>query len=292
MPCPAQEAEDQRNIDSILFELDGTENKACLGANAILGASLAVAHAAAASHETPLYAYIGGIWANLLPVPMMNIINGGAHADNAVDIQEFMIMPVGADTFSDGLRMGAEVFQALKATLSDAGHSTNVGDEGGFAPALNSTNEALDFIAKAVERAGYTLGDDICLALDCAATEFFVDGAYKLEGEGTTLDSAGMTDYLANLVGNYLIVSIEDGMSEDDWDGWCILTEKIGDRVQLVGDDLFVTNSERLADGIERGACECNFGQGQPNWHLERDPRRGRARPSIRLRLGYVTSFR
>ncbi len=249
------EAEDQRNVDSILLELDGTESKARLGANAILGASLAVAHAAAASHELPLYAYIGGIWANLLPVPMMNIINGGAHADNAVDIQEFMIMPVGADTFSDGLQMGAEVFQALKATLSDAGHSTNVGDEGGFAPALNSTNEALDFIAKAVERAGYTLGDDICLALDCAATEFFVDGAYKLEGEGTTLDSAGMTDYLANLVGNYPIVSIEDGMSEDDWDGWCILTEKIGDRVQLVGDDLFVTNPKRLADGIERGAA-------------------------------------
>ena len=249
------EAEDQRNVDSILLELDGTENKARLGANAILGASLAVAHAAAASHELPLYAYIGGICANLLPVPMMNIINGGAHADNAVDIQEFMIMPVGADTFSDGLRMGAEVFQALKATLSDAGHSTNVGDEGGFAPALNSTNEALDFIAKAVERAGYTLGDDICLALDCAATEFFVDGAYKLEGEGTTLESAGMTDYLANLVGNYPIVSIEDGMSEDDWDGWCILTEKIGDRVQLVGDDLFVTNPKRLADGIERGAA-------------------------------------
>ncbi len=249
------EAEDQRNIDSILLELDGTENKARFGANAILGASLAVAHAAAASHELPLYAYIGGIWANLLPVPMMNIINGGAHADNAVDIQEFMIMPVGADTFSDGLRMGAEVFQALRATLSDAGHSTNVGDEGGFAPALNSTNEALDFIAKAVECAGYTLGDDICLALDCAATEFFVDGAYKLEGEGKTLDSTGMTDYLENLVGNYPIVSIEDGMSEDDWDGWCILTKKIGDRVQIVGDDLFVTNPNRLADGIERGAA-------------------------------------
>ena len=249
------EAEDQRNIDAILLELDGTENKARLGANAILGASLAVAHAAAASHELPLYAYIGGICANLLPVPMMNIINGGAHADNAVDIQEFMIMPVGAERFSDGLRMGAEVFQALKATLSDAGHSTNVGDEGGFAPALKSTNEALDFIAKAVERAGYTLGDDICLALDCAATEFFVDEAYKLEGERTTLDSEGMTDYLANLVANYPIVSIEDGMSEDDWDGWCILTEKIGERVQLVGDDLFVTNPKRLAYGIERGAA-------------------------------------
>ena len=249
------EAEDQRNIDAILLELDGTENKARLGANAILGASLAVAHAAAASHKLPLYAYIGGMWANLLPVPMMNIINGGAHADNAVDIQEFMIMPVGAESFSDGVRIGVEVFQALKATLSDAGHSTNVGDEGGFAPALNSTNEALDFIAKAVERAGYMLGDDICLALDCAATEFFVNGAYKLEGEGTILDSEGMTDYLANLVGKFPILSIEDGMSEDDWDGWCILTEEIGDRVQLVGDDLFVTNPERLADGIERGAA-------------------------------------
>ena len=249
------EAEDQRNIDAILLELDGTENKARLGANAILGASLAVAHAAAASHKLPLYAYIGGMWANLLPVPMMNIINGGAHADNAVDIQEFMIMPVGAESFSDGVRIGVEVFQALKATLSDAGHSTNVGDEGGFAPALNSTNEALDFIAKAVERAGYMLGDDICLALDCAATEFFVNGVYKLEGEGAILDAEGMTDYLANLVGKYPILSIEDGMSEDDWDGWCILTEKIGDRVQLVGDDLFVTNPERLADGIERGAA-------------------------------------
>ncbi len=249
------EAEDQRNIDAILLELDGTDNKARLGANAILGASLAVAHAAAASHELPLYAYIGGIWANLLPVPMMNIINGGTHADNAVDIQEFMIMPVGAEMFSDGIRMGAEVFQALKATLTDAGHSTNVGDEGGFAPALNSSTEALDFIAKAVERAGYTLGDDICLALDCAATEFFVDEAYILKGEGRTLDSVGMTDYLANLVGNYPIVSIEDGISEDDWDGWCILTEKIGDQVQLVGDDLFVTNPKRLADGIERGAA-------------------------------------
>ena len=181
------EAEDQRNIDTILLELDGTENKARLGANAILGASLAVAHAAAAAHELPLYAYIGGIWANLLPVPMMNIINGGAHADNAVDIQEFMIMPVGAERFSDGLRMGAEVFQALNATLSDAGHGTNVGDEGGFAPAKLPTAW---ISAKAVERAGYTLGDDICLALDCAATEFFVDGAYKLEGEGTSLDSA------------------------------------------------------------------------------------------------------
>ncbi|MBT5497311.1 MAG: phosphopyruvate hydratase [Alphaproteobacteria bacterium] len=249
------EAEDQRNIDQILLDLDGTENKARLGANAILGASLAVARAAAESHDLPLYAYIGGIWANLLPVPMMNIVNGGAHADNAVDIQEFMIMPLGGETFSEALRMGAEVFHALKSTLSDAGHSTNVGDEGGFAPALSSTTEALDYIQKAIERAGYTCGDDICLALDCAATEFYIDGAYHLDGEGKTLDAVGMADYLENLVNNYPIVSIEDGMAEDDWDGWRVLTEKIGDTTQLVGDDLFVTNPKRLADGIERGTA-------------------------------------
>ena len=249
------EAEDQRNIDQILLDLDGTENKARLGANAILGASLAVARAAAESHDLPLYAYIGGIWANLLPVPMMNIVNGGAHADNAVDIQEFMVMPLGGETFSEALRMGAEVFHALKSTLSDAGHSTNVGDEGGFAPALSSTTEALDYIQKAIERAGYTCGDDICLALDCAATEFYIDGAYRLDGEGKILDAVGMTDYLENLVNNYPIVSIEDGMAEDDWDGWRVLTEKIGDTTQLVGDDLFVTNPKRLADGIERGTA-------------------------------------
>ena len=249
------EAEDQRNIDQILLDLDGTENKARLGANAVLGASLAVARAAAESHDLPLYAYIGGIWANLLPVPMMNIVNGGAHADNAVDIQEFMIMPLGGETFSEALRMGAEVFHALKSTLSDAGHSTNVGDEGGFAPALSSTTEALDYIQKAIERAGYTCGDDICLALDCAATEFYIDGAYRLDGEGKTLDAAGMADYLENLVKNYSIVSIEDGMAEDDWDGWRVLTDKIGDTTQLVGDDLFVTNPKRLADGIERGTA-------------------------------------
>ena len=249
------EAEDQRNIDQILLDLDGTENKARLGANAILGSSLAVARAAAESHDLPLYAYIGGIWANLLPVPMMNIVNGGAHADNAVDIQEFMIMPLGGETFSEALRMGAEVFHALKSTLSDAGHSTNVGDEGGFAPALSSTTEALDYIQKAIERAGYTCGDDICLALDCAATEFYIDGAYRLDGEGKTLDAVGMADYLENLVNNYPIVSIEDGMAEDDWDGWRVLTEKIGDTTQLVGDDLFVTNPKRLADGIERGTA-------------------------------------
>jgi enolase len=244
------EAEDQKNIDRMLLELDGTENKARLGANAILGASLAVARAAAESHELPLYKYIGGMWADLLPVPMMNIINGGAHADNAVDIQEFMIMPVGAEKFSDALRMGAEVFHALKATLAEAGHSTNVGDEGGFAPALKSSAEALDFIQKAVDRAGYTLGDDICLALDCAATEFYEDGKYRLAGEDKQLDAGGMVEYLRHLVESYPIISIEDGMAEDDWDGWRLLTEKIGQSVQLVGDDLFVTNPARLAKGI------------------------------------------
>ncbi|PPR56366.1 MAG: Enolase [Alphaproteobacteria bacterium MarineAlpha4_Bin2] len=249
------EAEDQRNVDTMLIELDGTENKERLGANAILGASLAVAHAAAASHELPLYAYLGGVWANLLPVPMMNIVNGGAHADNSVDIQEFMIMPIGAETFSDGLRMGVEIFHALKTTLSEAGHSTNVGDEGGFAPALNSTNEALDYIATAVELAGYTLGDEIFLALDCAATEFYVDGTYNLNSEGKSLNPAEMVDYLANIVANYPVASIEDGMSEDDWDGWRLLTDKIGGQVQLVGDDLFVTNPKRLAQGIEHNTA-------------------------------------
>ena len=193
------EADDQANIDQMMLTLDGTENKSRLGANAMLGASLAVAHAAANSHELPLFKYIGGVWANLLPVPMMNIVNGGAHADNAVDIQEFMVMPVGAESFSEGLRMGAEVFHALKSTLSDAGHSTNVGDEGGFAPALTSTREALDFIMQSIERAGYKIGDDVCLALDCAATEFFIDSAYKIEVEGKTLDADGML-YLQELV--------------------------------------------------------------------------------------------
>ncbi|MEC8200941.1 MAG: phosphopyruvate hydratase [Pseudomonadota bacterium] len=249
------EADDQANIDQMMLTLDGTENKSRLGANAMLGASLAVAHAAANSHKLPLFKYIGGVWANLLPVPMMNIVNGGAHADNAVDIQEFMVMPVGAESFSEGLRMGAEVFHALKSTLSDAGHSTNVGDEGGFAPALTSTREALDFIMQSIEHAGYKVGDDVCLALDCAATEFFIDGAYKLDGEGKTLDADGMSSYLQELVEAYPIVSIEDGMAEDDWDGWRVLTEKIGGKVQLVGDDLFVTNPKRLADGIAQGTA-------------------------------------
>jgi enolase len=249
------EADDQTNVDQIMLELDDTENKSRLGANAMLGVSLAVAHAAAKSHDLPLFRYIGGVWANVLPVPMMNIINGGAHADNAVDIQEFMIMPVGAESFAEGLRMGAEIFHSLKSTLSEAGHSTNVGDEGGFAPALSSSREALDYIMKSIERAGYKAGDDVCLALDCAATEFYFDNSYELQGEGKSFDVDGMCIYLEDLTVAYPILSIEDGMAEDDWDGWRALTEKIGKKVQLVGDDLFVTNPKRLADGIKKGTA-------------------------------------
>ena len=249
------EADDQTNVDQIMLELDDTENKSRLGANAMLGVSLAVAHAAAKSHDLPLFRYIGGVWANVLPVPMMNIINGGAHADNAVDIQEFMIMPVGAESFAEGLRMGAEIFHSLKSTLSEAGHSTNVGDEGGFAPALSSSREALDYIMKSIERAGYKAGDDVCLALDCAATEFYFDNSYELQGEGKSFDVDGMCTYLEDLTVAYPILSIEDGMAEDDWDGWRALTEKIGKKVQLVGDDLFVTNPKRLADGIKKGTA-------------------------------------
>ena len=249
------EADDQTNVDQMMLELDGTENKSRLGANAMLGVSLAVAHAAANSHDLPLFRYIGGVWANVLPVPMMNIINGGAHADNAVDIQEFMVMPVGAESFAEGLRMGAEIFHSLKSTLSEAGHSTNVGDEGGFAPALSSSREALDYIMKSIERAGYKAGDDVCLALDCAATEFYFDNSYELQGEGKSFDVDGMCTYLEDLTVAYPILSIEDGMAEDDWDGWRALTEKIGKKVQLVGDDLFVTNPKRLANGIKKGTA-------------------------------------
>jgi enolase len=247
------DAEDQRRIDTVLIELDGTDNKARLGANAILGVSLAVAKAAAASAGQPLYRYIGGVQARVLPTPMMNIVNGGAHADNPIDIQEFMIMPVGADSIADAVRMGSEVFHTLKKQLKEAGHSTNVGDEGGFAPNLASADEAIGFILKSIEKAGYTPGDDIALALDCAATEYFKNGKYELAGEGKSLSPEANAKYLADLVARFPIVSIEDGMSEDDFDGWRALTELIGDKCQLVGDDLFVTNIKRLEIGFEKG---------------------------------------
>ena len=244
------DAEDQRAVDAALIALDGTKNKSRLGANAILGVSLAVAKAAAEATGLPLYRYVGGAQAHVLPVPMMNIINGGAHADNPIDIQEFMIMPVGAKSLAEAVRTGAEIFHTLKKNLQAAGHNTNVGDEGGFAPNLKSAYEALAFIVASIEKAGYNPGVDVMLALDCAATEFYKDGKYHLAGEGKTLDSAGMVDYLAGLAGRFPIVSIEDGMAEDDWAGWKLLTGKLGATVQLVGDDLFVTNTERLSRGI------------------------------------------
>jgi enolase len=247
------DAEDQRRIDSLLIELDGTKNKARLGANAILGVSLAVAKAAAVSADLPLYKYVGGVSARVLPVPMMNIINGGAHADNPIDIQEFMILPTGAASFSEGLRMGAEIFHGLKKALKDAGHNTNVGDEGGFAPNIGSAEEALAFIVKAGEAAGFRAGEDFVLGLDVAATEFFKNGKYVLGGEGKTLDPAGMVAYLEGLVSKFPIVTIEDGCDEDDFEGWGLLTAALGKKIQLVGDDLFVTNPERLAMGIDKG---------------------------------------
>ena len=244
------DAADQVAVDLAMIELDGTPNKARLGANAILAVSLANAKAAANELELPLYRYVGGVFARTLPVPMMNIVNGGQHADNPIDIQEFMIQPISAPTVADAIRMGSEIFMQLKKALHDAGLSTNVGDEGGFAPNLSSADEALGYISKAVEKAGYRLGDDITLALDCASTEFYKGGVYDMEGEGKKLDSAQMVAYLADLVGRYPIVSIEDGLAEDDWAGWKHLTEVLGGRVQLVGDDLFVTNPKRLARGI------------------------------------------
>ncbi|MDF2495909.1 phosphopyruvate hydratase [Sphingomonas sp.] len=247
------EAEDQLEIDTALIELDGTENKGRLGANAILGVSLAVAKAAADSRGLPLYRYVGGVGAHVLPVPMMNIINGGEHADNPIDFQEFMIMPVGAENILEAVRCGSEIFHTLKKGLHDKGMATAVGDEGGFAPNLASTTDALDFIMQSIEKAGYTPGEDVMLALDCAATEFFKDGKYVISGEGLTLEPGAMADYLADLVARYPILSIEDGMAEDDFDGWKALTDKIGNKVQLVGDDLFVTNPARLRDGIGRG---------------------------------------
>lgn len=247
--------EDQMTLDHVMLALDGTENKSKLGANAILGVSMAAAKAVADEVDMPLYRYLGGPYAHELPTPMMNIINGGAHADNPVDFQEFMIMPVGFDSFSEGLRCGAEIFHALKKQLHDAGMNTNVGDEGGFAPEVKSATEALDFIMKSIEAAGYKAGSEVVIALDSASTEFYKDGKYHLEGEGRVLTSDEMVDYYEELCNTYPIVSIEDGLAEDDWDGWVELTKVIGDRVQLVGDDLFVTNAKRLKQGIEMGAA-------------------------------------
>jgi enolase len=245
------EAEDQREIDQVMIELDGTENKSRLGANAILGVSLAVAKAAADARTLPLYRYVGGVSAHVLPVPMMNIINGGEHADNPIDFQEFMIVPVGATSMIEAVRCGSEIFHTLKKALHDKGLATSVGDEGGFAPNIASTNEAIEFILRSIETAGYTPGDDVMLALDCAATEFYKNGKYEISGEGKSLSSHEMAEYLADLTRRYPIFSIEDGMGEDDWEGWKALTDMVGDKVQLVGDDLFVTNPKRLKQGIE-----------------------------------------
>ncbi|MFL5027389.1 MAG: phosphopyruvate hydratase [Microvirga sp.] len=249
------DAEEQVAIDETMIELDGTPNKARLGANAILGVSLAVAKAAADAAALPLYRYVGGTQARVLPVPMMNIINGGAHADNPIDFQEFMILPVGAPTLSEAVRMGAEVFHTLKKALKDAGHNTNVGDEGGFAPNRPSAEAALDFIMKSIEQAGYKPGQDMVIGLDCAATEFFKDGVYHYEGTGQKLNPQQQAEYLAKLVSAYPIATIEDGMSEDDWEGWKAVTDLIGNKCQLVGDDLFVTNVERLSQGIQKGVA-------------------------------------
>ena len=249
------DAIEQVAIDMAMIELDGTPNKGRLGANAILGVSMAVAKAAAEFSGQPLFRYIGGTSARVLPVPMMNIINGGEHADNPIDIQEFMVMPVSAENIREAVRMGSEIFHTLKKELTTAGHNTGIGDEGGFAPNLRSTREALDFIMKSIEKAGYKPGEDIYLALDCAATEYYRDGKYEMKGEGVSLSSEENADYLATLAADYPIISIEDGMSEDDWDGWKMLTDKIGDKIQLVGDDLFVTNPARLSDGIAKGSA-------------------------------------
>jgi enolase len=249
------EAEEQIHIDRTMIELDGTPNKGRLGANAILGVSLAVAKAAAEAAGLPLYRYVGGASAHILPVPMMNIINGGAHADNPIDFQEFMILPVGAPSLREAVRVGSEIFHTLRKGLKDAGHNTNVGDEGGFAPNLKDAQSALDFIMKSIEKAGYRAGDDVAIGLDCAATEFYHEGKYVYAGERKTRDAKAQVKYLGKLVADYPILTIEDGMAEDDWDGWKVLTDALGGKVQLVGDDLFVTNTERLRDGIRMGVC-------------------------------------
>ncbi len=249
------DATEQEAVDAAMIEMDGTDNKGRLGANAILGVSLATAKAAAEATMQPLFRYVGGTAARTLPVPMMNIVNGGEHADNPIDFQEFMIMPVSAPSIREAVRMGAEVFHTLKKELSAAGLSTGIGDEGGFAPDIKSTRDAMDFIMRSVEKAGYTPGEDIMLALDCASTEYYEGGRYEMKGEGASLSSEENVDYLEKLVADYPILSIEDGCAEDDWDGWKILTDRLGDRVQLVGDDLFVTNPIRLRDGIDRGVA-------------------------------------
>ena len=286
------DALDQLAVDRALIELDGTPNKSRLGANAILGVSLAVAQAAAADAGQPLWRHLGGEQARILPVPMMNVLNGGAHADNKVDFQEFMVMPAGAASFSECLRMGAEVFHALKKTLHDAGLGTAGGDEGGFAPDLGSNEEALQMLVRGIESAGYVPGEDVFIALDPATSEIYEDGAYVLEHEGRSLDAGELADYWADLCARYPIVSIEDGMDENDWDGWKTLTDAIGDRVQLVGDDLFVTNTQRLTRG-HRGRCrQLDPREGQPDRHAHRDARRDRHRARRRLHRRHVAPLR
>ncbi len=286
------EAEEQVAVDEAMIELDGTLNKSRLGANAILGVSLAVAKAAADAAALPLYRYIGGTQARILPTPMMNIINGGAHADNPIDFQEFMVMPVGAENVADAIRWGAEIFHTLKSALKKGGFNTAVGDEGGFAPNLPSAEAALDFIMKAIETAGFKPGVDVCLATDAAASEFFKDGKYVYTGEKVTRSVEQQVDYLAKLAASYPIVSIEDGMAENDWAGWKLLTDKIGKTVQIVGDDIFVTNVEILVGGHQEGRRQFAAGQGQPDRHADRDARRRRNGASRRLHHGALASLR
>ena len=286
------DAEAQIKIDETMIALDGTPNKARLGANAILGVSLATAKAAAIANNLPLYRYVGGTSARLLPVPMMNIVNGGVHADNPIDFQEFMIVPLGAVSFAEALRAGSEIFHTLRAALKSAGHNTNVGDEGGFAPNLPSAEAALDFVLQAIEKAGYRVGNDVMLALDPAASEFFDKGAYQYKGEGKTRTIDQQVDYLAELTKRYPIVSIEDGMAEDDFAGWKKLTQKIGKSCQLVGDDIFVTSVARLSSGHQRGHRQFDPDQGQSDRHAERNPGRGRNRPQGGLHRGHVAPFR
>ena len=285
------DAEEQAKIDQTMIDLDGTPNKGRLGANAILGVSLAVAKAAAIARQMPLYRYVGGTAARMLPVPMMNILNGGVHADNPIDFQEFMIMPVGAPSFAEGLRAGSEIFQTLKGQLKSMGLNTNVGDEGGFAPNLKSAEAALDVVMQAITKAGYKPGGDVMIALDPASTEFFKDGAYVYEGEGKKRSPQQQADYLAELVDKYPIVSIEDGMAEDDFEGWKLVTQKIGNKCQLVGDDLFVTNVKRLAEGIKARPRQFDPDQGQPDRHADRDARRRRDGAQGRLHRGDVASL-